>query len=70
MFNKIKELWKQRKNIGQVLKFVKSNRAWINVIMKAIRFAKDGYNRMEISELRTSIAYLDDYVIIKFYMKL
>lgn len=79
MFDKIKKLWKQRKKIGKVLKFVKNNQAWVGVIMKAIKFAKDGYTRVEISELindvlkifklRANISYIDDRVTVEFYMK-
>lgn len=79
MFDKIKGLWKQRKKIGQVFKFVKNNQDWVGVIMKAIKFAKDGYTRLEIAELvgdvlkifnlRPSISYVDDRVRIDFYMK-
>lgn len=79
MFNKIRELWKQRKKIGQVLKYIKDNQAWVAVIVKAIKFAKDGYTRLEIAELvgdvlkifnlRPSISYVDDRVRIEFYMK-
>lgn len=79
MFNKIRELWKQRKKIGQVLKYIKNNQSWVAVIVKAIKFAKDGYTRLEIAELigdvlkifnlRPSISYVDDRVRIDFYMK-
>ncbi len=79
MFNKIRELWKQRKKVGQVLKYIKDNQAWVAVIVKAIKFAKDGYTRLEIAELvgdvlkifnlRPSISYADDRVRIDFYMK-
>lgn len=78
MLDKIKKIWKKRKVIGQVIKHVKQNPAWIGIILKAIRFSKDGYTRLEIAELvsdalsifklRASIAYEDDKVTLSFYM--
>lgn len=79
MLKRLRELWKQRKVIGQVINYVKQNQAWIDVILKAIRFAKDGYDRVEIAELvndvlkifkvRTNISYVNDKVTIQFYMR-
>jgi hypothetical protein len=79
MFNKIRKLWKQRKIISQVIKHIRENQAWIDIILKAIRFAKGGYFRTEIVELacdvlkifklRVEVHYFDDKAVITFYMK-